>query len=162
AAVFARRIVGLSAPVLLAAVAVLLVGFGGGADDNRGNARGPSAASGIECLTTPNQRTWCEKGSLLGGNGLLAFSPDGLNAYEIPYPPENETRSILHVYDRDPRTGSLVQKSGTAGCIASRPKSGCQTGRALLFGGEVVVSPDGRNVYVSTGGTLAIFDRNPL
>jgi hypothetical protein len=158
----ARRPVGLSVlAVLLAAVAALLVVKGGAAAEERDGAQGPSAASGIECLTTQSDGTWCEKGSLLGGNGLLAISPDGRNAYEIPYPPENESRSILYVYDRDPSTGSLVQKSGTAGCIASRPRKGCQTGRALLFGGEVAVSPDGRNVYVSTGGTLAIFDRDP-
>lgn len=155
----ARRLVGLSAlACLLAALAGLLATFGAAAN-NRGRAQGPSTGPRFECLTRRGEGTSCEKGSLLGGDGRLAISPDGLYAYEVPYPPADE-RSALYVYDRDPSTGSLVQKRGTAGCIADQPRKGCQTGRALHFAYETAISPDGKNVYVSTGESLAIFDRD--
>jgi WD40-like Beta Propeller Repeat len=157
----ARRLVGISAlAVLLAAFAGLSLVGGAGAG-NRARPRGPSAASGIECKTARTWKTWCEEGSLLGGDGLLAISPDGLNAYEVVFPLEDEI-GVLYVYDRDPATGSLVQKQGTAGCFAERRKNGCQIGRGIGFTqGKTVISPDGKNVYVSSGGTLAIFDRDP-
>jgi hypothetical protein len=100
-------------------------------------------------------------GALSVENDEFVISPDGLSAYRaIPYFGANE-RSVFWIYDRDPATGSLVQKQGTAGCISDGRRKGCVRGRALSFGYNIVVSPDGRNVYASTQNSIAIFDRDP-
>jgi WD40 repeat protein len=60
--------------------------------------------------------------------------------------------------------GGLKMLSGTAGCFSDEDPvaAGCSDGRALAGVGDVVVSPDGKNVYVSstTDNAIAIFDRN--
>jgi DNA-binding beta-propeller fold protein YncE len=60
--------------------------------------------------------------------------------------------------------GGLVQKAGTAGCTSDTGTGGsCIDGESLAFAEDVVVSPDGANVYViaNTVGELLVFDRNP-
>jgi uncharacterized repeat protein (TIGR01451 family) len=64
-----------------------------------------------------------------------------------------------------PPVGTLGQPGGTAGCIqvTGSTNEGCTTGRALDGAGPVVVSPDGKNVYVGTtydGGAVATLTRN--
>ena len=100
-------------------------------------------------------------GGLSIENDEFVISPDGQNAYRaIPYFGANE-RSVFWIYDRDPATGSLVEKQGTAGCISEGRRKGCVRGRAVSFGYNIVVSPDGRNLYASTANSIAIFDRDP-
>lgn len=61
--------------------------------------------------------------------------------------------------------GGLKQLEGTTGCLVNEASSlsGCQDVRAMQNATDVVVSPDGRNVYVSSLNKDAIvsFDRNP-
>ena len=59
-------------------------------------------------------------------------------------------------------TGSLVQPRGGDGCTQVRPVNRCARGRFLTSPEDVVVSPDGRYVYVASVGShaLAIFSRN--
>ncbi len=67
--------------------------------------------------------------------------------------------------------GALAQLSGPRGCLVdrSKPAAGCGTARALAGAGPfmgsraIVVSPDGKNVYVaaSKSDAVAIFRRNP-
>lgn len=92
----------------------------------------------------------------------LAISSDGKNAYRIiPFvDPEGEHGGIW-IFDRNPATGSLVQKQGTAGCIALGRRRGCAPVRGLRFGSDIEISPDGRNVYASTEHSTVIFDRDP-
>jgi len=56
-------------------------------------------------------------------------------------------------------TGALTQPAGTAGCISEDGSGPCRDGRALDYPHAVVVSPDGRSVYVASHG-IARFDRN--
>ena len=67
-----------------------------------------------------------------------------------------------------PATGAppLVQVPGNA-CVSENGTGGaCVDGRSLTSPGSVVVSGDGRNVYVTSltggAGSVATFDRNPL
>lgn len=70
----------------------------------------------------------------------------------------------------EPR-GTLVQLPGSGGCLAdsSKPTAGCGRVRALVGPGPfmgsraIVVSPDGKNVYVASSGSdaITIFRRNP-
>jgi DNA-binding beta-propeller fold protein YncE len=59
-------------------------------------------------------------------------------------------------------SGSLVQPRGEDGCIHRKGVNRCATGKALTSPEDLVVSPDGRHVYVATYGShaIAIFTRN--
>jgi DNA-binding beta-propeller fold protein YncE len=59
--------------------------------------------------------------------------------------------------------GSLIQKAGTPGCVSETGSAGaCADGTALDGATDVVVSPDGNNVYAVSrvSGALSIFDRD--
>ncbi|HYH63023.1 MAG TPA: choice-of-anchor Q domain-containing protein [Solirubrobacterales bacterium] len=81
----------------------------------------------------------------------VAISPDGANVYAVSQdfgaevdpddPGDNVFR--LAVFDR-----------GTDGTLTQKPN-----GHALDGAGQVVVSPDGENVYVTTPTGVAVFDR---
>jgi DNA-binding beta-propeller fold protein YncE len=65
-------------------------------------------------------------------------------------------------------TGDLTEPVGTAGCVSDDGSGPCADGHALVSPQSVAVSPDGKNVYVASGGqavgdrsALARFTRNP-
>ncbi len=61
------------------------------------------------------------------------------------------------IFDRDPVTGALAQKAGTAGCVSEDGTGGaCQDGTALDAARDVAVSPDGTSVYVVSRGSGAV------
>jgi DNA-binding beta-propeller fold protein YncE len=55
-----------------------------------------------------------------------------------------------------PPAGRLAQPRGDDGCIHARGINRCATGRAVRSPEEVVVSPDGRHVYVASLGSHAV------
>ena len=74
----------------------------------------------------------------------IALTPDGLHAYAGQY------QDGISVYDRNPTTGLLTQKSGTSGCITNDGKDDtgattCAVGRDTR--GQAVDSS--ANVWVS-------------
>jgi len=98
----------------------------------------------------------CAPARAVGGPGAVAISPDGKSAY-IPARGSN----AVAVFDRDPASGALNQKTGTAGCISETGSSGtCIDGVGLSSPSAALVSPDGENVYVAAGDTVAVFDRD--
>jgi DNA-binding beta-propeller fold protein YncE len=61
--------------------------------------------------------------------------------------------------------GKVSQKPGTAGCISETGTGGaCQDGTALNGAFDLAASPDGMNVYISTGvsNAVAVFDRDSV
>jgi DNA-binding beta-propeller fold protein YncE len=102
----------------------------------------------------------CAVGRGLFGVTDLALSPDGRNAYV-------GSADGLAIFDRA-RAGGLTQKAGEAGCItrtgsqrgATKQTSGCGRARGLDQVSSVNVSPDGRNVYVTSVDVL-VFKRDP-
>jgi len=88
---------------------------------------------------------------------MIAISPNGRSVYVA-----SAESDALAIFDRDPRSGALTQKRGSAGCVADEYSdvTGCRNAPLFigLEGGALTVSPDGRNVYVGTG--LAIFNRH--
>ena len=108
----------------------------------------------------PRANARCGSGKLLWPTSL-ALSPDGRNLYLAswafdPHGDRSDNYSDLAVFVRDRTTGALRQLS----CLGPSTRGGCTAGRALYGPESVVVSPDGRNVYVGSDGGLAVFARD--
>jgi DNA-binding beta-propeller fold protein YncE len=106
------------------------------------------------CITQSNGKC----AGTFGASSGIAISPDGKSLYVTGIV------GYLGVFDRDPITGKLTQKPGSAGCFAEgAPKGVCPQTRPLREALAVAVSPDGKSVYVTayTGSGIAIFDRDP-
>jgi len=118
-------------------------------------------------LSQPQSRAACiaqghaAKRECTSGRGLefatdVAISPDGKSVYVV-----SGDSDALAIFDRDPVTGVLKQMQGTLGCIAQAAQAGaCGDGEALEDPSSVLVSPDGKNVYVGATG-IAVFRRDP-
>jgi DNA-binding beta-propeller fold protein YncE len=95
----------------------------------------------------------------------VATTPDGKGVYVASASPGG-----VAAFNRDPATGNLVQSTFTSGnpphpssgCINQDATDGCTQGRAVAGALGVVVSPDGKNVYVNgeASGAIAAFDRD--
>ena len=92
--------------------------------------------------------------SLLGANSV-AVSPDGRNAYVTA------THRVA-AFRRNRHTGALTQLPGRHGCVTPPRHDGCAHQRALYGTDAIAISPDGRNVYVASGGEsgLVVFRRD--
>jgi DNA-binding beta-propeller fold protein YncE len=101
----------------------------------------------------------CVDGKGLDGATALQVSADGRSVYVVA-----STGDAVAVFDRDPSTGVLTQKAGTAGCASHTGSGGdCVASPPLDFPVDVRVSADGASVYVAalSDDALAIFDRDP-
>ncbi len=100
----------------------------------------------------------CASAVGLDGPNSVAISADGRNVYVT-----SRTANSLTAFSRNPGSGSLTQLPAGFGCISGLPVPACASGRALVGPDVVVVSPDGRNVYVGSffGNAVAIFNRDP-
>jgi DNA-binding beta-propeller fold protein YncE len=93
----------------------------------------------------------------LSGPNSVAVSPDGRNVYAT-----SRGSNAITVFRRDRSSGALTQLPVGAGCISGLPVPACTRGRALVAPDVVVVSPDGKNVYVGSffGNAVAVFGRD--
>jgi DNA-binding beta-propeller fold protein YncE len=85
----------------------------------------------------------------------VAVSPDSASVYA-------RGANQLVIFDRNTGSGALSQKLGLAGCYAEESLLPCAVAAGVAgSGNELVVSPDGRNVYVSNHapGGVAVFNR---
>jgi len=100
----------------------------------------------------------CAMATGLVGPNSIAISPDGRNVYATA-----RGSNSISAFHRNQSTGALTALPASAGCIAGVPLPLCAAGRALVGPDVVVVSPDGRNVYVGSffGNAVAVFDRDP-
>jgi len=111
------------------------------------------------CISDTGTGGDCQDGKALSGpyNYGVAVSADGRSVYVGSY-----NLSAVAIFDRNTTTGALTQKAGTAGCVSEDGSGGaCQDGKGLDSAIGVVVSPNGKNVYVAGDGSeaIAIFDR---
>jgi DNA-binding beta-propeller fold protein YncE len=130
------------------------------------------APGSLAQLASPNsciQWGQGEQGCPTVGSGLnntsdVAVSPDGKNVYVLGY---NDAAIAEFARNAD---GSLTQLASPNDCIAdsSAEDSTClnTTATGLVRPIAIVVSPDGKNVYVAAtdsngSGTIAEFARNP-
>ena len=84
------------------------------------------------------------------------MSPDGQSVYVV-----SQSSGAAAVFERDPATGALAQKPGTAGCVSDDGTGGaCQDGRELDDARGVAASEDGKSVYVASfeSDAVAVFD----
>jgi DNA-binding beta-propeller fold protein YncE len=111
------------------------------------------------CISEDGTGGLCQDGTALVQPNLVNVSSDGRNVYAT-----GRASDAVVVFDRNPTTGDLAQKAGTAGCISEDGSGGlCQDGTALDGANIVTVSPDGRNVYATAqnSDSVVVFDRNP-
>lgn len=90
----------------------------------------------------------CGPGRALQDVASVAVSPDGRNVYAASF-----GSNAVVALTRDPSHGALSQPSGLSGCTNEDGGEGCQKGKALQQAFSVVVSPNGKFVYV--GGILS-------
>jgi DNA-binding beta-propeller fold protein YncE len=91
------------------------------------------------------------------GPDSVAVSPDGRDVYAT-----SRGGSSITTFIRNRKSGALKQLPPSAsGCISGLASPTCTTGRALKWPDVVVVSPDGKNVYVGdfAGSGVISFSR---
>ena len=99
----------------------------------------------------------CADGRALSSAFAVAVSPDGKSVYVV-----SSSSDAVAVFARNRRTGALTQLKDEDGCIANDGFEGCDDGRALNGPTGVVVSRDGKSVYVAAfeSDAVAVFARN--
>jgi 6-phosphogluconolactonase (cycloisomerase 2 family) len=109
------------------------------------------------CISEYGTNGDCVDGRGLAGAGWVAVSPDGQHVYVASF-----YSSAVATLVRTWGTGVLTQLSGPAGCVADTGDGvTCADGRGLDGAVTIVVSPDGKHVYVaSRGSAVAAFTRN--
>jgi DNA-binding beta-propeller fold protein YncE len=118
-----------------------------------------SQASGrAACISQDGGGGRCRRGRGLDEVWGVAVSPDGRNVYGV-----SSRVNMLSAIARDRSTGTLSQLPGKYACFIRGGFLGCPEGRGLTVAVSVIVSPDGRNVYVASEdtylGAVAIFRR---
>jgi sugar lactone lactonase YvrE len=96
----------------------------------------------------------CGAGRALAGATSIAISPDGRSVYTAGW-----WTSGVAVLRRDRRTGALSQPRGQAGCVRLQRAEGCAVA-PVGDARDLVVSPDGRHVYVRSGDRIVVFARD--
>ncbi len=102
----------------------------------------PADSSG--CLTEA-PTSGCATGIALNGIEGMAISGDGKSLYAGAAASE-----AVDVLARNPSTGALTQATDGSGCIVTAPLLGCTTGTQLGGADAVAVSPDDKDVYVTS------------
>jgi DNA-binding beta-propeller fold protein YncE len=104
------------------------------------------------CVSATGTGGSCVTGKALTGASAVTVSPDGTNVYVAA-----TTADAVAVLARNTTTGALTQDSGTSACLSETGTSGaCTDGRALDGAQGLVVSPDGKDVYVVSGVSSAL------
>jgi DNA-binding beta-propeller fold protein YncE len=111
------------------------------------------------CVSEDGSGGACQDGAGLVFPRALSVSADGKSVYVA-----SAASDSIAVFDRDPATGALAQKQGTAGCVSGDGTGGaCRQGTALDLPFAVTVSADGKSLYVAShlSNAVAVFDRDP-
>jgi DNA-binding beta-propeller fold protein YncE len=111
------------------------------------------------CLVDDPFDSPCSAAPALDGVSGIGVSPDGRNVYAVSF-----FSHALVAFSRDRGTGELSPLEGSTACLAEVGSPyGCAAAAGLRGASQVALSPDGRNVYVSSAldSTVAVFRRDP-
>jgi hypothetical protein len=100
----------------------------------------------------------CSAAPLISGAYAASVSPDGKHLYATSF----DTNAIVQ-FNVNRNTGALTRVAGPGGCIKETPSAGdCQDGSNLVTATDVLISPNGKQVYVSAfnSNAITIYDRN--
>lgn len=110
------------------------------------------------CLTAGTAVAPCAAAPGLTKAYREALSPDGKELYVVVTGGGGDDPAVL-VFDRDPATGKLTRRANAGGCVTQSGSSGgCGQASQLSNPQDIVVSPDGANVYVSDAGTNSVIE----
>jgi 6-phosphogluconolactonase (cycloisomerase 2 family) len=110
------------------------------------------------CVSETGTGGACADGKGLIGANSVAASPDGEHLYVA-----SNISNAVAVFSRDVKTGELTQLSGIGGCVSEDGTDGdCIDGKALDGAFAVIVSPDGRHIYVGSSdiNAVTVFERD--
>jgi hypothetical protein len=104
----------------------------------------------IQCISQAPGPSGCSTGRVVGDTQYIALAPNGKHAYAGQY------AYGMSVFDRNPKTGLLTQKSGTAGCITNNGHDDtgantCATARLSRGTFPLLVAPNGKTLYNGDG-----------
>jgi DNA-binding beta-propeller fold protein YncE len=107
------------------------------------------------CISEAEIEYQCAPGVGVFGAASTAVSPDGRHVYVA-----GSLGGTVAVFARAQGTGALTQLAGSAGCVRDSELDfegdTCAKAFALDSATSVAVSPDGRNVYVTSFGSAAV------
>lgn len=111
------------------------------------------------CVSEDGSGGLCVDARAMASPRRVTLTSDGTSAYVGSF---TFGGGGLVVFDRDPVTGALTQKAGSAGCVTEDGSGGqCTQGRLVSQAVNVTTSPDTKNVYVmSLYSGVSVFDRN--
>jgi 6-phosphogluconolactonase (cycloisomerase 2 family) len=104
------------------------------------------ALTDIECISQAPAPSGCSTGRVVGDTQAIALAPNGKYAYAGQY------QYGMSIFNRNPTTGLLTQKSGTAGCITNDGKddtgaSTCASARVARATFPLLITPNGKWLY---------------
>ncbi len=114
--------------------------------------------SGNNCITSGTKAlTGCETEGAFGLERAIGVvvSPDGKNVYIAAGATNGEGAVVA--FERNTSTGALTQLPGSEGCI-STANAKCAHGVAIDGPEDIVISPDGRNVYTNSNQNNAVLE----
>ncbi len=141
---------------------VYLAGSSGVAELTRNTTTGaltqPTGAAGCIVQDAAAQFLPCANAHGLKGPAAVAVSADGKNVYVASAGSDGVAR-----LSRNTTTGKLSQPASAAGCVDEIGSDDCANGHGLKDPSSVVVSPDGKNVYLASfvSDAVARFNRAP-
>ena len=120
-------------------------------------------SGGNNCITSGSKGlTGCETEGALGLERAVGVgvSPDGKNVYVAAGATVGEGAVVA--FERNTSTGALTQLPGEEGCV-STANTKCTHGVAIDGPEDLVISPDGRDVYTNSSQNNAVleFRREP-